>query len=337
MTLEEIGKLLKETRERKKLSLESIRDKTKISVYILEAIEAGNANLLPPPIYTKGFILAYANELGLDGKELITTYSYSSENNLKELKPLNQVEEPKHKYWLWLLLCILLIAGIFWGKYFLNHPQKRVVTTQANSSQNSSQNQTQSLSNHLKTFADSNASTHNPKPGNQKQEVLPSSNSNASVNQQTNVSANLTKLEQTQVVSKTRETSHSPQQNLLTSSAPLAESKPVLNELNSSLNESNSSFNSADQNELPLANKTQVETKAKLNELKIIAKDMCWTRIYFDDQVKTYLLQPGDEKILHFKNKARIKLGNAGGVQIFLNGQEISTGKLGEVKTIELP
>ena len=75
MTLEEIGRLLRETRERKGLTLHDVQVATKIRLKYLEAIERGDDSQLPPEVYTRGFIRAYANLLELDGVELARAYA----------------------------------------------------------------------------------------------------------------------------------------------------------------------------------------------------------------------------------------------------------------------
>ncbi|GAA0611988.1 helix-turn-helix domain-containing protein [Virgibacillus siamensis] len=70
----EIGERLKEAREAKGLSLESIQETTKIQKRYLEAIEQGNFHILPGKFYARAFIKEYANAVGLDAKELLEEY-----------------------------------------------------------------------------------------------------------------------------------------------------------------------------------------------------------------------------------------------------------------------
>jgi cytoskeletal protein RodZ len=57
---------LRHARERLGLSLRDIADRTKIRTTILGAIENNDVDHLPPPIFTRGFVKAYAQEVGLD-------------------------------------------------------------------------------------------------------------------------------------------------------------------------------------------------------------------------------------------------------------------------------
>ncbi|WP_164668932.1 helix-turn-helix domain-containing protein [Virgibacillus doumboii] len=70
----EIGARLKEAREAKGLSLESLQETTKIQKRYLEAIEKGDFHILPGKFYARAFIKEYANAVGLDSNELLEEY-----------------------------------------------------------------------------------------------------------------------------------------------------------------------------------------------------------------------------------------------------------------------
>ena len=59
---------------------------------------------------------------------------------------------------------------------------------------------------------------------------------------------------------------------------------------------------------------------------------------YSGGKSEEVLLNPGMVKIWTFPDKALLKLGNAGGVKLSLNGRDIGTpGSKGQVMTIALP
>lgn len=68
------GEELKRNRLLREVSLESIAAATKISVRHLEALERGDFARLPAPVFTRGFIRAYADFLGLDPHEMVNAY-----------------------------------------------------------------------------------------------------------------------------------------------------------------------------------------------------------------------------------------------------------------------
>jgi cytoskeletal protein RodZ len=68
------GDELKRQRLLREVSLESIAAATKISVRHLQALERGDSEKLPAPVFTRGFIRAYAAHLGLDPEEMVNAY-----------------------------------------------------------------------------------------------------------------------------------------------------------------------------------------------------------------------------------------------------------------------
>jgi len=72
--LAEIGAYLRRVREEYRLSLDEIESRTMIPVRLLRAIEDGNLNKLPEPVYVQGFIKLYADALGLGGNEFAEAF-----------------------------------------------------------------------------------------------------------------------------------------------------------------------------------------------------------------------------------------------------------------------
>ena len=66
-----VGQRLREARERQKVTLHAIADKTNISVRFLDAIEKGQLEKLPGGIFTRGFIRSYAAQVGLDPDAMV--------------------------------------------------------------------------------------------------------------------------------------------------------------------------------------------------------------------------------------------------------------------------
>lgn len=69
-----VGGRLRETREKKGVSLRQIANSTRISVMSLEALERSDFSRLPGGIFTRAFIRAYAEEVGLDPKRTIQDF-----------------------------------------------------------------------------------------------------------------------------------------------------------------------------------------------------------------------------------------------------------------------
>jgi cytoskeletal protein RodZ len=69
-----VGEQLAGARRASGLSLEDLARRTKIPATRLQALEAGLYELLPPPIFSRGFVRAYATEVGLDPEALVRQY-----------------------------------------------------------------------------------------------------------------------------------------------------------------------------------------------------------------------------------------------------------------------
>jgi cytoskeleton protein RodZ len=77
--MDTLGTLLKSAREELNFDVESIHSKTKIPVESILHIESELWDLLPSPVYVRGFIKLYAREVNLDYSEIISLYPGKSE------------------------------------------------------------------------------------------------------------------------------------------------------------------------------------------------------------------------------------------------------------------
>ncbi|MFL6197373.1 MAG: helix-turn-helix domain-containing protein [Thermoanaerobaculia bacterium] len=68
------GDWLRRQREMREISLRDIADRTKISMRYLEAMEADRFDLLPAPIFAKGFLREYARYVGLSPDDVVNHY-----------------------------------------------------------------------------------------------------------------------------------------------------------------------------------------------------------------------------------------------------------------------
>ena len=66
-----IGARLEEARGTKRLTLEEAERDTRISRHYLEALEGGHYEVMPAPVYARGFMRSYADYLGLDPAEAV--------------------------------------------------------------------------------------------------------------------------------------------------------------------------------------------------------------------------------------------------------------------------
>ncbi|TCS92582.1 helix-turn-helix domain-containing protein [Hazenella coriacea] len=74
----DIGKRLKQAREMHRLTIEDIAAQTRIPQKYLLAIENGQFDLLPSPIYVRSYVRSYANRVGENPQLLLRHYNPSS-------------------------------------------------------------------------------------------------------------------------------------------------------------------------------------------------------------------------------------------------------------------
>jgi cytoskeleton protein RodZ len=115
------GDWLRRQRELREISLRDIAERTKISLRYLEAMEADRFDLLPAPIFAKGFLREYARYVGLSPDDVVN--HYLSVHHPEELadpkedtkvrsrpKPVDPGPTPMRRNWSWGLL--LALAGL---------------------------------------------------------------------------------------------------------------------------------------------------------------------------------------------------------------------------------
>jgi cytoskeletal protein RodZ len=116
----EIGSLFNETRQKKQITLEEVAAKTQIRLSLLKAIESGQIDLLPEPVYTRGLIKQFGDALGLNGKEIANSFPLAYTSKLKKSSSINirptQIR-PLHLYFLYI---ILVIGSVNYISYLLN-------------------------------------------------------------------------------------------------------------------------------------------------------------------------------------------------------------------------
>src|SRR5437016_2411394 len=69
-----VGNQLRQAREQHGISLTELSDRTKISQPNLRAIERDDFDRVPGGLFTRGFLRAYAHEVGLDPEPLVQQY-----------------------------------------------------------------------------------------------------------------------------------------------------------------------------------------------------------------------------------------------------------------------
>ncbi|XGV95838.1 MAG: helix-turn-helix domain-containing protein [Leptolyngbya sp. BL-A-14] len=118
--LKELGAHLQQFRQKQRISLETVALKTLIPVRLLAAIETGNVEQLPEPVYIQGFIRRYADAIGMNGIEL--SNAFPAQTNLKAPRAswrgtVQAQLRPLHLYLIYMALVIGAVSGL---SYLLN-------------------------------------------------------------------------------------------------------------------------------------------------------------------------------------------------------------------------
>ena len=69
-----LGAYLRRGRERSGLSVEAVSAGSRIVPRLVEALESDRQDLLPAPVYVRGFIRAYCEQIGADADEALRLY-----------------------------------------------------------------------------------------------------------------------------------------------------------------------------------------------------------------------------------------------------------------------
>lgn len=87
-----LGDTLREARQHRGLSLGEVESATRIRKKYLEALETGDFEALPAPVYVKGFLRTYARYLGLDPLPLLALYPDNAKSAV--LKGMPRIAKP---------------------------------------------------------------------------------------------------------------------------------------------------------------------------------------------------------------------------------------------------
>jgi cytoskeleton protein RodZ len=108
--VEDLGKVLKEQRLARGITLEQMQQRTRIRLSYLQAIEENQWNRLPGPVYVKAFLRHYARLVGLDEKRIINSYDKIIQPN-QEPESRKKAKRKVSVNGLVLLLSALCLAG----------------------------------------------------------------------------------------------------------------------------------------------------------------------------------------------------------------------------------
>ena len=117
----EFGMAFRKMRRELNRDLVEVADALRIREVYLNAIEEGRFDQLPGPTYATGFVRAYAGYLDLDISEVMRRYTEATDdqNDLKPLMPPSPINETRLPTGFVLLLAVILTIGAYGGWYYL--------------------------------------------------------------------------------------------------------------------------------------------------------------------------------------------------------------------------
>ncbi len=278
MEMQELGRKLYEERKRQGLSLEHIQDEIKISLNFLKALEDGDVEQLPHPVYAKGFMQNYARVLGLDWQSMGEEFSkiYNAEEDSEYLDELPTVlkEQKQARLFAYTLkaFVIILALGIIVGFGWFFYSSFQEEPTEEDQAE---------LAEEI------------PEYDHVQEEPL----------------------EDTVLAPEEPQEEISPREEAL-------EPQPRVTQMDL---------------EAFVVEPDELEEEVPDTVLVLIeAHEECWLRYETDNESQDYLLHPGDSIEVEYTGSMRLRLGNAGGVSISLNGESYDLDAAsGEVKTVE--
>lgn len=300
MTSQEFGELIRAKRESKRLTVEELARRLKLSPSTLYSIEDGSFENLPHVVYARGFARSYAKAVGVNASDL--------EAGMESLFPKHLFEEvpvppaPLHEKTAkggknfadkLIALCIILVViGIpVGGGWFVYVNYGRNIVEMVK-----------------KSFSAIAPSSQSPEE--ERSAVFRGANTPHALAANVPVVA-----------------------NLFPSPPPQAASPPIPPAAASS-----SGFTSQAL-AMPPAEQAAPASPVEGAFVSLQAKEECWVEVAVDGGGKrTFTIYPGETSVLPYKRKISLVLGNAGGVVVTHNNEPFPlTGKRNEKRTLTFP
>jgi transcriptional regulator with XRE-family HTH domain len=93
-TTASIGSFLRRERERRGIALKTISEETKVSVSLLEGLEADDLSRWPNGIFRRAFVRGYATSIGLDPDDIVRRFEQQHQPPVEESADAVPAEQP---------------------------------------------------------------------------------------------------------------------------------------------------------------------------------------------------------------------------------------------------
>lgn len=328
MTLEELGAALRAEREKRGLSIEDVANHLKIGARLLRALEEGDASSLPHLAYAKGFIRSYSSYLGMAAEEVNEAVCALGGTSPAVPQPVYTPEESlapgRSLKWLGVVIVLALLAGgayVAWQQGALDF-----------------------LSRQTRRLAQPSPPLQTPDSA----ENVPGRDASAPAADSAQISS---------------QTPAAKPEAFAPAASPSPEAAPVAAPASAASTASTGGVNTPSSAPAPASawglssttaapaqpaigqNATQPAQPADgalppgQHKVVITATEECWVHSNADNtDTRQFSLRKGDTFALTFTKSLELKLGNAGGVRIRYNGQDMpAPGQSGQVRTLTFP
>ncbi|MFW5731184.1 MAG: helix-turn-helix domain-containing protein [Desulfonatronovibrionaceae bacterium] len=352
MELSDIGHELRAERERQGISLDKVHEDTRIGLDFLESLEAGNSERLSHPVYAKGFVQNYARYLGLDWKKIGDAFAriYSAEDQFEKIDPEDLPTSLKYTdrggnlhgivKWLVIITALIIILASGWYVYtsFDFFGQDDV--------QEKNQESSSSLDDPGAGWPDESAEDEDflQQPADISEEEIPDHitkhREDSQDADQPHESAGLKNGEVPEVLNLKAVETPAAEESAPSAAEtvdPTAEMELESQEPSQQQEEAPAEQNQESREDQTSPSADQGASETAMSLLEIQAREDCWLMAMIDGSSREVYLRAGEDVSFEFKDVVRLTLGNAGGIDVFLNDQPFPIdAESGEVRTLDI-
>ena len=313
----DFGRYLQTHRRSKHIPIETVSQKTKITVTVLRQLEAEDLANLPAPAFVKGFIRAYAEAIGADAQDALRRYQAGYEHRFQKEEPPSA---PREGFWKRFLLSGFIFLFLIAITLFLFN---RFTDRRASSSAEPALSAEKSSP---AAGVEEKAADAAPMPVQPEPEALPEK-----------------KPDQPAAVpvKPIQPASASPQEvqavSAMQEHAPAAQPLPQAQDLEPAADLPAAAASDAS----PVLPADASPPPVEMNTLKLelTAVELTWLRVTMDGgESREVTLQPDERVTFEAAKRFDLLIGNAGGIHLTLNDQAVALPAVsGKVVSLHLP
>ncbi len=343
--LHEIGKQFQEARLHRGVVIDDVAKTLKISAKILRAIEDGDRESLPQLVFLRGFIKSYGESLGFSKTDLQKTLTYLEESEPKtDLTPRAPEKSTymsdtpyvskkmmRQRAIITSLIALLVLVFAYALYTFLFTPiEKSEEITEI--SQVADEAQVKALSNSLLSSlnkvkaVDQLDKAKELQAQRKEEEIEALAKQIASDLEQDSLN--------NEAIAEEAEVKPEPEIEISVPITPSEEVKDVV----PAFVDDDELARMKEESEIPEYERVSSFGNGR-RTLLITASQECWISFELDyREAREVYLAPGQEVFVRFDTEANLRVGNAGGVNVTYNGQDLGApGRVGQVRRLTYP